>query len=73
MKSLGSTKNKIDKDRNGKNIPNLAVTEVVLVPCNIDNSDYRHDSRVLYRFVPNKSFGQIFDISPKNLDFSKNF
>ena len=27
--------------------------------------------RVLYTFVPNKSFGQLLDISPKNLTFSK--
>ena len=30
------------------------------------NNDYRQDSRVLYTFVPNKSFGQLLNISPKN-------
>ena len=30
-------------------------------------------SRVLYTFVPNKSFGQLLDISPKNFIFSKIF
>ena len=27
------------------------------------NNDYQHDSRVLYTFVPNKSFGSLLDIS----------
>ena len=29
--------------------------------------------RVLYRFVPNKSFGQLLDISPKTFIFLKTF
>ena len=31
MKLLGSTKNKITKDKNGENVPHLQITEVVLV------------------------------------------
>ena len=31
------------------------------------------NSRVLYTFLPNKSFGQLFNISPKNFKFLKNF
>ena len=54
MKLLGSTKNKINKDKNGKNMPHLEITEVVLIHCNIVNNDYQQDSRVLYTFVPNK-------------------
>ena len=30
MKSLGSTKNKITKDKDGENVPHLEITEVVL-------------------------------------------
>ena len=56
MKLLGSTKNKITKDKNGENVPHLEITEVVLVHCNIVNNDYQQDSRVLYTFVPNKPF-----------------
>ena len=41
MKLLGSTKSKITKDENGKNVPNLEIIEVVLVHCNIVNNDYR--------------------------------
>ena len=47
MKLLGSTENKITKDKDGENIPNLEVTEVVLVHCNIVTNDYQQDSRVL--------------------------
>ena len=70
MKLLGSTKNKITKDKNGENVPHLEITEVVLVHCNIVNNDYQQDSRVLYTFVPNKPFGSLLEISPANL--SKN-
>ena len=59
MKLLGSTKNKITKDKNGENVPHLEITEVVLVPCNIVNNDYQQDARVLYTFLPNKRFGSV--------------
>ena len=73
MKLLGSTKSNITKDKNGENVPHLEITEVVLVHCNIVNNDYQHDSRVLYTFIPDKSFGQLLDISPKNFIFLKTF
>ena len=52
-------------------MPHLEVTEVALVHCNIVNNNYYQDSRVLYAFVPNKSFAQLLDISPKNVMFLK--
>ena len=61
------------KDENGENVPHLEITEVVLIHCNIVNTDYQQDSRVLYTFVTNKSFGQLLDISPKNFIFLKTF
>ena len=73
MKLLGSTKNKITKDENGENVPPLEITEVVLVHCNIVNNDYQQDLKALYTFVPNKSIGQLSDISPKNFIFLKTF
>ena len=73
MKLLISTKNKITKDKNVENVPHLEITEVVLVHCNMLNNDYQHDSRVLYIFAPNKSFGSLLDISPSNLIFLKKF
>ena len=47
----------MDKDKNGKNLPCLELNEVALVHCNIINNDYKHDSRVLYTFVPNNLIG----------------
>ena len=73
MKLFGSFKSKITKDKNKENVPHLEITEVVLVHWNIVNNDYQQDSRVLYTFVPNKSFGQLLDISPKNFIFLKTF
>ena len=58
MKLLGGTKNKIAKVKNDENVLLSEINEVVLVPCNIVNNDYQHDSKALYRFVSNKSFGQ---------------
>ena len=59
MKLLGSTKSKITKNENGENAPNLEITEVILVHFNIVNNSYQQNSRVLYTFVPSKSFGQL--------------
>ena len=73
VKLLESTKSKINRDKNGENVLHLKVTEVVLIHCNIVNKDYQQDSRVLYIFVPNKSFGQLLDISPKIFIFLQTF
>ena len=73
MKLLGSTKSKTDKNENGENVPNLEITEVVLVHCNIVNNNYQQNSGVLYTFLANKSFGQLLDILPQNYIFSKTF
>ena len=43
MKLLGSTENKITKDKNAENGRHLEIAEVVLVYCNIFNSYYQHD------------------------------
>ena len=73
MKLLGSTENKITKDKNGENELHLEITEVVLFHCNIVNNDYQQDSRLLYTFVPNKQFGSLLEISPANHIFLKTF
>ena len=46
-------------------MPYLGITEVQLIHCNAVNKSYQQNSRVLYTFVPNKSFGQLLDVSPK--------
>ena len=73
MKLLGSSKNKITKNKNGENVPHLQITEVILVHCNMVNNDYQQDSRVLYTFVPNKPFGSLLEISPTKHIFLKTF
>ena len=65
MKLIGSTENKITKD--------IEVAEAVLVHYSIVNNVYQQDSRVLYRFVPNKPFVSLLQISPKNHIFLKTF
>ena len=41
MKPFGSNKIKITKDKNGENVPNLEITEIVLVHSNIVNNYYQ--------------------------------
>ena len=53
MKLFGSTKNKINKNENGENVPHLDITEVSIFQCKIANNCYQYSSRVLYTFVPN--------------------
>ena len=53
VKLLGSTENKITKDKNGENVPHFEITEVLLlVNCNITKNRYQQDSIVLCTFVP---------------------
>ena len=73
MKLLGSTQNKITKDKNGVDVPNLEITEVVLVHCDIVNNDYQQDLRVSYKFIPNKPFESLLEISSTNHIFLKTF
>ena len=53
MKLLGSTKENVDKDKNGENVPKLESVEVVLVHCNLVKNDYEHTTNVLFTFLPN--------------------
>ena len=69
MKLLGSTKDKITKDKTGQNVTLFEIIEIVLTHCNIANNDYQQDSRVLYTIVSNKPFGCLLEISPKIISF----
>ena len=44
---FGSTKRLIDKTKNGENVPNLEVVEVVLVQCNLVDHQYQKKFDVL--------------------------
>ena len=73
MKLLGSTESKIYKEKNGENVPHLEIVKLVLVHCSLVNNHYQQVSRILYTFVPNKSFGSLLEISPTNHIFLKTF
>ena len=73
MTLLGSTESKITKDKSGENVLHLEIVELVLVHFNLVNNDYQQDSRVLFTFVPNKTFGSLLEISPTNQVFLKTF
>ena len=73
MKLLGTTKSKIDGEKNCENVPHLEVVELVLIHYNIADNSYQQNSRILYTFVPNKPFGSLLEISPSNHIFLKTF
>ena len=62
MKLFGNTVRRITKDKNGKNMSQLGLSEVVLVHCNIVNNQYQNYSRALCTFAPNKLFGEQLNI-----------
>ena len=64
MKLLGSTKKVIDKNKNAENVPKLESIEAVLEHCNLVKKYYKHASKDLFTFVPNKKFRQLLNISP---------
>ena len=64
QKLLGSKEGKITTTKNGELVPEMEITEVVLVHCNLVNNNYQRDSRILYTFIPDKSFGRLLNISP---------
>ena len=53
MKLLGSTRNKIIKDRNGENVPHLKINGVVLVHYNVAINNHQRNSRGLFKFISN--------------------
>ena len=54
-------------------MPYLEINEIVLIHCNVVNNSYQQNSRVVYAFVSDKSFGQILDISSENFILLKTF
>ena len=54
-------------------MPDLEITETILVHCDTVNNNYQKNSRVLNTFAPNKLFAELLDISPNNSIFLKTF
>ena len=71
MELLRIIDSKVTKNKNYENVPHMEINEAALVHCDIANSDYEQDSKVLYKFVSNKPFDQVLDISTKDFMFSK--
>ena len=67
MKLLGSSKNDVDQDNDGEDIPKLESVKVALVHFNRANNNYQQASKVLFTFDPNKEFGQLNNILSHSL------
>ena len=67
MKLLESTKENVDQDKDGENVPKLESVEVFLIDCNLVNNNYQQAFKVLFTVVQNKQFGQLIYISPPSL------
>ena len=68
LKLLGSTtKNDIDQNKDGENVPKLTSIEIVLRHCNLVYDNYQEASKILLYFVRNKQFGQLINILPHSL------
>ena len=59
MTLLGSIEKNINKGKNVENIPQLEITEVILVNCNLVKNIFEEISRGLHTFIANKSFKYI--------------
>ena len=67
MRLLGSSSDTIDGDKNSELVPKLESVDLVLVHCNVVNNNYQQASKLLFTFVPNKKYGQLFTVSPETL------
>ena len=67
MRSLGSSVDIIDSDKNSELVPKLESVDLVLVHCDLVNNSYQQASKVLFTFVPNKKYGQLITVSPETL------
>ena len=73
MKLFGSTKKLIDKTKNRENVASLEVTQVVLVQCNLVDSQYQQNYEVLHTFTHNESYAYLLNVEPSNLVFLKTY
>ena len=64
MQLLGSSNKDIDENKDREIVPKLETVEVVLLHCNLVNSNYQQTSKTLYTFVPNNQFGELIAITP---------
>ena len=73
MKFLGSAERKISENKDCENVPQVEITEFILVHCSLVNNEFQRESKILHTFVPNKPYGKLLEITPTNLIFSKTY
>lgn len=71
MRLLWSTKHIIPKNKNSENVSTLKMVDVILIHCNVVNNDYQQESKVLFKILTDKQFGQLINISPFSLTMLK--
>ena len=67
IKLLGSTNKDVNQDKNGEISEKLEFAEVVLVHCDLVNSNYQQTLKALFTFVLNKQSGELINIAPPSL------
>ena len=72
MKLFGLTKILIDKTKNVHNVPSPEVVKVVLVLCNLVDSQYQQTSEV-YTVTPNKIYAYLLNVESSNLMFLETY
>ena len=61
----------VDTTKNGQNVPRLEQVSFALLHSNVVHNDKIQNSKLLYSFVPDKSFGQLLSVQPKALIHSR--
>ena len=69
IKLFGSTKQLIDKTKNGEKVLSFEVVEAVLVQCNLVDDQYQQKPELLFTFMPNKYYIYLLNIEPNDLVF----
>ena len=73
MKQVVSTKEIMDKTKNGENAPNLEVVQVVLVQFKLVDNHCQEKYQILYTFKLNKFVASLLNVEPNNLVSLKNY
>ena len=67
MNLLESTKQDVDKDKDGEDVPKSKSVEFVLVHSNLFNNKYQKAFKILFTFVPDGQLGQLLTFAPRSL------
>ena len=68
---IGSTEKIIGKVKNGENVPQLEIIDVVLMHCRVVNKSYQQASKVLFTLEPDKQLGQLITTKTHSLTMWK--